>query len=126
MGQQNVGRQQTEEGQRVKVWVLQGSYENELFSSVHLTEKGCVLACICDVLDFLGVVNEECARRVMSDLLTHLDKQPPELIEWDFEKMSSMTRKQLWKIFHDWTETVWDTMCDRSYYIDAGPYTIQA
>ena len=110
----------------MKVWVLQGSYENELFSSVHLTEKGCVLACSSDGWDFLGVDNEECARRVMSDHLTHLDKQPPELIEWDFEKMSSMTRKQLWKNFHDWTETVWDTMSDRSYYIDAGPYTIHA
>ena len=27
----------------MKVWVMQGSYEGELFSSVHLTEKGCAL-----------------------------------------------------------------------------------
>ena len=42
----------------MKVWVMQGIHEGELFSSVHLTEKGAALAAIADVLDFLGVTDE--------------------------------------------------------------------
>ena len=36
----------------MKVWVMQGVHEGTLFSSVHLTEKGCALAAIADVLEF--------------------------------------------------------------------------
>ena len=41
------------------------------FSSVHLTEKGCALACIADVLEFLGVDNEEEALTVMNDVYSY-------------------------------------------------------
>ena len=34
----------------MKVWILQGVYQGELFGSVHLTEKGAALAAIGDVL----------------------------------------------------------------------------
>ena len=51
----------------MKVWVLQGSYEGELFSSVHLTQKGCALAAIADVFDFLGVECKESALRSVID-----------------------------------------------------------
>ena len=112
----------------MKVWVLQGSYEAELFSSVHFTEKGCALACIADVLEFLGVDNEEEALSVMNDsyAYTETDGEQTEAFEWDQEKMKNMTSKELWKIFSDWTEISWDRMSDRSYYIDAQPMEIQA
>ena len=112
----------------MKVWVMQGSYEAELFSSVHLTEKGCALACIADVLEFLGVDNEEEALSVMNDVYsyTETDGEQTEAFEWDQEKMRNMTSKELWKIFSDWTEISWDRMSDRSYYIDAQPMEIQA
>ena len=112
----------------MKVWVLQGSYEAELFSSVHFTEKGCALACIADVLEFLGVDNEEEALEVMNDVYsyTETDGEQTEAFEWDQEKMKNMTSKELWKIFSDWTEISWDRMSDRSYYIDAQPMEIQA
>ena len=112
----------------MKVWVLQGSYEAELFSSVHFTEKGCALACVADVLEFLGVDNEEEALRVMNDVYSYseTDGEQTEAFEWDQEKMRNMSSKELWKIFSDWTEISWDTMSDRSYYIDAQPMEIQA
>ena len=112
----------------MKLWVLHGTYEAELFSSIHLTEKGCALACIADVLEFLGVDSEEDALQVMNDCYayTETDGEQTEPFEWDQEKMKDMTSKELWKIFSDWTEISWDRMSDRSYYIDAQPMEVQA
>ena len=112
----------------MKLWVLHGSYEGESFTSIHLTEKGCALACIADVLEFLGVDNEEEALSVMNDsyAYTETDGEQTEAYEWDQEKMKNMSSKDLWKIFSDWTEVCWDRMSDRSYYIDATPQMVQA
>ena len=112
----------------MKVWVLHGSYEAELFSSVHFTQKGCALACIADVLEFLGVEDEESALQVMNDVYTYqeTDGEQTEAFEWDYEKMRKMSSKELWKIFSDWTNISWERMSDRSYYIDAQPVEIQA
>ena len=112
----------------MKVWVMQGSYEGELFSSVHLTQKGCALACISDITDFLGVDDDETALSVMNaaNPYAETDGDQTEAIEWDQEKLKEMTSEQLWKIFADWTEMSWDRMADRSYNIDASPVEIQA
>ena len=112
----------------MKLWVLHGTYESEMFTSIHLTEKGCALACIADVLEFLGVDDNETALGVMNDVYsyTETDGEQTEAFEWDQEKMRNMTSKELWKIFSDWTEISWDRMSDRSYYIDAQPKEIQA
>ena len=114
----------------MKVWVMQGSYESELFSSVHMTQKGCALACIADVLDFLGVGDEETALSVIDDSVwnsseTVEEGTKPETIEWDHEKLKEMTSEQLWKIFADWCEMSWERMGDRSYYIDAKSVQLQ-
>ena len=115
----------------MKLWVLHGTYEAEMFTSIHLTEKGCALACIADVLEFLGVDNEETALDAMRDADAYTPdekaiQEAEEPFEWDQEKMKEMTSKQLWKIFADWTEISWDRMSDRSYYIDATPQMVQA
>ena len=112
----------------MKLWVLHGSYEGESFTSIHLTEKGCALACIADVLEFLGVDNEEEALEVMNDSYAYrqTDGEQTEAFEWDQEKMKEMSSRDLWKIFGDWTEICWDRMSDRSYYIDATPQMVQA
>ena len=112
----------------MKLWVLHGSYEGESFTSIHLTEKGCALACIADVLEFLGVDNEEEALSVMNDsyAYTETDGEQTEAFEWDQEKMKEMSSQDLWKIFGDWTGLCWDRMSDRSYYIDATPQMVQA
>lgn len=111
----------------MRVWVMQGCYEGELFSSVHLTEKGCALACIYDILQFHGVDDEETALSVMNSCYayTETDGEQTEAIEWDQEKLKEMTREQLWKIFSEWCEISWDRMSDRSYYLDATPVQIE-
>ena len=112
----------------MKVWVMQGSYEGELFSSVHLTQKGCALACISDIIEFLGVDDDETALSVMNDCFTYAetDGDQTEAIEWDQEKLKEMTSEQLWKIFAEWCEMSWDRMADRGYNLDASPMEIQA
>ena len=89
------------------VWVLSGSYEGEQFASTHLTEKGACLAAIADVLQLLGVEDEEDANRVMESRMVGLmkDEKP---IEWDLEKMRDMPRDKLWGIFGEWAEKTWD------------------
>ena len=108
----------------MKVWVMQGSSEGELFSSVHLTQKGCALACISEITEFLGVDDDETALAVCDQYAE--DDGEPEPIEWDQEKLKEMTSKQLWEIFNDWCEMGWDRMADRSYNLDASPMEIQA
>ena len=108
----------------MRVWVMQGTYDGQLFSSVHMTEKGCALACVADVLEFHGIDNEEDALRVM-DIYGEEDTEQTEPFEWDHEKLKKMGSKELWKIFQDWCEISWDIMSDRSYYIDGVPMEIQ-
>ena len=112
----------------MKLWVLHGSYEGESFKSIHLTEKGCALACIADVLEFLGVDTEEEALSVMNDSYAYrqTDGEQTEAFEWDQDKMKQMSSQDLWKIFNDWTDICWDRMSDRSYYINAEPQMVQA
>jgi len=115
----------------MKVWVMQGSYEGELFSSVHLTQKGCALACISDIIEFHGIDDDETALEVMHNSYEFTDdekevREATKPFEWDQEKLKEMTSKQLWKIFSDWCEVSWDRMGDRSYHIDGSPAELQA
>ena len=112
----------------MKLWVLHGTYEGESFTSIHLTEKGCALACIADVFEFLGIESEEEALSVMHDVNTYRDTdgKQTEAFEWDQEKLKEMSSNDLWKVFGDWTDLCWDRMSERSYYIDASPQMVQA
>ena len=115
----------------MKVWVMQGSYEGEMFSSVHMTQKGCALACITDILDFLSVNDRDSALSVMRDMYAYTENEKAiqtaeEPFEWDHNKLKEMTSEQLWKIFADWCEMSWDRMADRSYNLDANAVEIQA
>lgn len=91
----------------MNVWVLSGSYEGEQFASSHLTEKGAVLAAIADVLQLLGVEDEETAKEVCgtNDSEVEVNVENP---EWDLEKMRGMPRNELWGIFGEWNECTWD------------------
>ena len=93
----------------MKVWVMQGIHEGELFSSVHLTEKGCALACIADVLEFLGVEDEETALNAMNNNYeyTETDGEQTDPFEWDQSKMKDMKREELWPIFRSWSSLTW-------------------
>ena len=104
----------------MKVWVMQGIHEGDLFSSVHLTEKGAALAAITDVLDFLGVDDEETALRVMGNLDSYghsaENREQTEPFEWDHNKLKEMTRSELWSVFCSWSELTWSN--DYGYQLD--------
>ena len=115
----------------MKLWVLHGTYEAELFTSIHLTEKGCALAAIADVLDFLSVDDRDSALSVMRDMYAYTEnekaiQEAKEPFEWDYDKLKERSSKELWKIFADWCELSWDRMADRNYNIDATPQMVQA
>ena len=112
----------------MKLWVLHGTYESEMFTSIHLTEKGCALAAIADVMEFFGIDSDEEAMRVMNDSYAYRDTdgEQTEPFEWDHERLKEMTSKQLWKIFGDWTETCWEHMSERAYQLDGQPMEVQA
>ena len=112
----------------MKVWVMQGNYQGEMFSTVHLTQKGCALACLTDLFDFLEVGDKETALDAMNSYYayTETDGEQTEPFEWDLEKMKSMSSDDLWKIFSDWTNHCWERMADQSYNIDGRPMEVQA
>jgi hypothetical protein len=112
----------------MKLWILRGTYESEIFTSIHLTEKGCALAAIADVMDFFHIDSDEEAVRVISESYANRDTDVKEIepLHWNHEILKDMNSKELWKIFGDWTETCWEYMSDRSYHIDAVPQMVQA
>ena len=115
----------------MKVWVMQGSYEGELFCSTHITEKGAALAAIADILEFLDVGDEASALDVIQDRYVYEapvgeEDDRAEPIEWDQKKMKDMKREELWKIFNAWSEISWDRMADRGYNLDVNATEIQA
>ena len=112
----------------MRVWVMNGTYEVEVFRSVHLPQKGCALGCISEITEFLGVDDDETALLVMNacNPYAETDGDQTDAIEWDQEKLKEMTSEQLWKIFNEWSEISWDRMADRSYNLDANPVEIQA
>jgi hypothetical protein len=108
----------------MNIWVLSGSYECEQFASSHLTEKGAVLAAIGDVLQLLGVEDDEDARNVYARRMydgKEKDVDPP---EWDMEKMKGMIRNELWGIFGEWVELTWDN--SQGYNVEVIKTQVQA
>ena len=110
----------------MKVWVLHGIHDGDMFTSTHLTEKGVALAAIADVLDFLGVTDEETALDAISRHHHYTDTggKQNESIEWDFEKMKDLGRSDLWGIFRDWSELTWDN--NHGYQLEVSATEIQA
>jgi hypothetical protein len=86
------------------VWIVQGVFEGEPFSSVHMTEKGVLVAAVVDVLDFLGVECKETAldvrNRRLGAYLSDVEQAVP--YEWDPAKLREMTRAQLRHTFRKW------------------------
>jgi len=105
----------------MNIWVLSGSYEGEQFASSHLTEKGATLAAIADILQLLGVEDEETAKDVYGSQEDTFGESPP---EWDFEKLSAMRRDELWGVFGEWSEKTWDNCM--GYNIEVIKTTLQA
>ena len=107
------------------IWVVQGVHSREPFSSVHMTEKGALVAAVVDVLDFLGVECEETALDVMNSRYTYTETDGEQTVpyEWDPIKLREMTRKDLWRVLASWNELCWDH--HSGYMIEVEPRTIQ-
>ena len=84
------------------IWVFIVRYEGEVFCSTHFTEKGAYLNAIYDVLEYLGVEEEEYARSVCG---CDDDENPP---EWDHEKLQKMKANELIGVYGEWVEYTWD------------------
>ena len=110
----------------MNIWVMAGTCEGETFASTHLTKKGALLAGIGDVLEFLGVEDEETALEVMNRKYQHTetDGEHTEPIEWSFKKMKEMDYNKLCGIFGEWSELTWDN--DHGYQLDILKTMIQA
>tara|TARA_B100000427_G_scaffold279381_1_gene249519 strand:+ start:294 stop:647 length:354 start_codon:yes stop_codon:yes gene_type:complete len=99
------------------IWVFMVRYDGEMACSTHLTEKGAILTAIEDVLQYLGVEDEEDAKNIFSEprrysnvsaveaALKEDEVQPP---EWDIGKMQKMNREQLYRVYAGWCEKTWD------------------
>ena len=62
-----------------------------------------MLAAIEDLLQLLGVEDEETAKAVQGH--HNLDEVA---FEWDLMKLRDKPRDELWPIFHEWAELTWD------------------
>ena len=84
----------------MNIWILTGTYEGGQFASSHLTEKGAVLAAIQDMIELLGVDEENL-------------KQDPDgersLPIYD-DEMRKLPSTEVWNIFHAYAEHTWDTI----------------
>jgi len=84
----------------MNIWVLTGTYEGEQFASSHLTEKGAVLAAIQDMIEYLGVDEENL-------------KQDPDgersLPIYD-DEMRKLPSTEVWNIFHAYGEHTGERM----------------
>lgn len=92
------------------IWVVQGVHQREPFSSVHMTEKGALVAAVVDVLDFLGVECKESALDVMNSRYTYTETDGEQTVpyEWELAKLREMTRVELRHTFRKWTALTWD------------------
>lgn len=122
------------------IWVVQSVYEGEPFSSVHMTEKGVLVAAVVDVLEFLGVECKETALNVRNRQ-GRLEDEDGNLgvvrrrgamegvdveavpYEWDPAKLREMTRAQLRHTFRKWNALTWDNYA--GYYINIEQKTLQ-
>ena len=108
----------------MKIWVMQGIHEGEMFASTHMTEKGAALAALAEVLEFLGVDDTETALAVLNGRYHGETEEYTEPIEWDQIKLRDMRRDELWKIFGQWSEFTWDNDC--GYQIEVNKTEIAA
>ena len=97
------------------IWVFMVRYDGEMACSTHLTEKGAILTAIEDVLQYLGIEDEEDAKKVFNHSDGWRSVNPPgeakdenEPPEWDIGKMQKMNRDQLYGVFGEWCEKTWD------------------
>ena len=92
----------------MNIWLAVQAYEGELFATTHLTQKGAWLTAIYDVLEFLtdgpggSDLDDFRERHGLTD-----EELPPNTVD----ELEALTSKELSKVFHTWSEYVWDNQC---------------
>ena len=85
----------------MELWVMTGTYNGEHFATTHLTEVGALKSMIFDVLQFLGIEEEEHARAVPDAAeKPDLEWSPQVIGEMEVDELRSLMRK-----YHQYT---WD------------------
>jgi len=90
------------------IWVFMVQYDGEMSCSTHLTEKGAILAAIDDILQYLGIEDDEDAKKIYNDRSGIEEDAGVEPPEWHHEKLRKMTVSELYGIFGEWCEKTWD------------------
>ena len=95
----------------MNIWVFQGVFEGELFSSTHLTEKGALITAILDMCEFFGIdENPEDAIERLG-----LDTETAKLVA-DADALRLQERPKLGELFREMAEHTWDN--DYGYQIE--------
>ena len=84
----------------MNIWVLTGTHEGDQFASSHLTEKGAVLAAIQDMIEFLGVDEEN----------LKLNPDGERSLPIYDDEMRKLPSTEVWNIFHAYAEHTWEGM----------------
>ena len=92
----------------MNIWLTVQAYEGELFATTHLTQKGAWLTAIYDVLEFLTVSEGDCDLDDFKERHGLTDEElPPNTVD----ELEALTSEELSKVFHTWSEYVWDNQC---------------
>ena len=111
----------------MRVWVMSGIHEGDMWASTHLTEKGAILAAIADVLEYLNVSDAEGALDAMNHYGRYSNEangDHTEAIPWDPSELRRLKSPALWKIFAQWSELTWDNCV--GYSVEVMKTTIEA
>ena len=95
----------------MNIWVFQGVYEGELFSSTHLTEKGALITAILDMCEFFGIDEnpEDAIERY------GFDTETAKLVT-DADALRLQKRAKLGELFREMAEHTWDN--DYGYQVE--------
>tara|TARA_R100000988_G_C3980828_1_gene156850 strand:+ start:403 stop:714 length:312 start_codon:yes stop_codon:yes gene_type:complete len=95
----------------MNIWVFQGVFEGELFSSTHLTYKGALITAILDMCEFFGIdENPEAAIKRYS-----IDPKTAKLVA-DADALRLQKRPKLVDLFREMAEHTWDN--DYGYQVE--------
>ena len=86
------------------IWVVMIRYDGEMSCTTHLTEKGCALAAIEDVMDYLQVHADE----PDTHKTAYASSEDEEKLPVDWEVIKRLDSKNLWALFRNYVEYTWD------------------
>ena len=93
----------------MKIWTYIECGDDGPYPSVHLTEKGCLVAAIETICEVLGFSNQDEYEDWIVNS-TPWSNNPKRLMDDVFPVDQSRTAKQLWQIYDHLSDYTWD--CD--------------